>query len=450
MTGRAESAGAHLSDTLARLYALAPRGARFGLEPMSAACAAEGDPQRRLRVVHVAGTNGKGSVAASVEAIARAAGLRTGLYTSPHLLRFAERIQVDGEPVSDARLDAALARVMDAHPTLTFFEVATLAAFLIFAEEAIDLVVLEVGLGGRLDATNVVERPLVTAVTSIALDHTALLGDTLEAIAGEKAGIVKHGAPLVTGALPASAAKVVEACARGEGAAPLWRLGHELSHQRAGASLVVRGPRERSVVVQPALVGAHQDDNAAVAVGIAWMLRAATVGAQVDEALAIEDVAIARGLASVRWPGRLETIYVQAGALAGTYLLDGAHNEQGCAALAAALDARLEPAAARALVFGTMADKPWAPMLGPLLPRAGTRVYVEPQASGGGRRATEAAAYSPLDPHGRRAVNVADALAQARACVGREGLVLVAGSLYLVGEARGELLGAPRDPQVGL
>jgi dihydrofolate synthase/folylpolyglutamate synthase len=450
MTSRPEIAGSHLSATLARLYALAPRGARFGLEPMIAACAAEGDPQRGLRVVHVAGTNGKGSVGASVESIARAAGLRTGLYTSPHLLRFAERIQLDGVPVSDARLDAALARVMDAHPSLTFFEVATLAAFLIFAEESLDLVVLEVGLGGRLDATNVIEHPLVTAVTSIGLDHTALLGDTMEAIAWEKAGILKRGAGLVTGALPDSVAEVVEARARNEGAAPLWRVGHELTHQRVGDSLVVRGPRDRSVVVQPALVGAHQDHNAAVATGIAWLLRAATIGGGVDASVPIEDVAIARGLAGVRWPGRLETIRVAQGSLAGAYLLDGAHNEQGCAALAAALDARAEPPAARALVFGTMADKPWGPMLGPLLPRAGTRVYVEPQASGGGRRATESTAYAPLDPHGRRAVNVADALAQARACVGRDGLVVVAGSLYLVGEARGELLGAPRDPQVGL
>lgn len=439
-----------LSATLARLYALAPRGARFGLEPMREACARAGDPQRGLRVVHVAGTNGKGSVAASLESIVRAAGLRTGLYTSPHLLRFAERIRIDGAPIDDARLDVALARVMDAHPALTFFEVATLAAFQLFAEEPLDVVVMEVGLGGRLDATNVVDAPLATAITSIGLDHTALLGTTIEAIAWEKAGILKPSAPLVTGPLPDAAAAVIEARAANVGAAPVWRVGREVTHARTGAHVVIRGPRARSVVVEPTLAGAHQEANAAVATGLAWLLRAAQVGEGLHGRLPIEDVAIARGLASVAWPGRLETIRIDHGSLAGAYLLDGAHNEQGIGALAAALDAREERADARALVFGAMADKDWAPMLGPLLPRAGSRVYVEPQASGGGRRATPADAYGALDPHGRRAIHVRDALAQARACVGRDGLVLVAGSLYLVGEARGELLGAPRDPQVGL
>jgi dihydrofolate synthase/folylpolyglutamate synthase len=440
----------HLSATLARLYALAPRGARFGLDAMREACAREGDPQRALRVVHVAGTNGKGSVAASLASIARAAGLRTGLYTSPHLLRFAERIQLDGAPVDDARLDAALARVMDAHPSLTFFEVATLAAFQLFAETPLDLVVLEVGLGGRLDATNVIDAPLASAITSIGIDHTAFLGDTIEAIAWEKAGILKPSVPLVCGPLPAAAAQVIEARASNVGAAPVWRVGRELHHERRGGHLVITGPRGRSVVAEPALAGAHQEDNATVAAALAWLVRLAEVGEGLDGRLPIEDVAIARGLAQVSWPGRLETIRIERGQLAGNYLLDGAHNEQGIAALVAALDARPESAGARALIFGAMADKVWAPMLGPLLPRAGTRVYVEPQASGGGRRATPTDAYAGLDPHGRRAVHLADALMQARACVGRDGLVVVAGSLYLVGEARGVLLGAPRDPQVGL
>ncbi len=448
MTSALGREGAHLSATLARLYALAPRGARFGLEPMLRACAAEGDLQRSLPVVHVAGTNGKGSVAASVEAIARAAGLRTGLYTSPHLLRFAERIRIDGAPIDDAALDRALERVMDRHPELTFFEVATLAAFRLFAEAAPDLVVLEVGLGGRLDATNVIERPLVTAVTSIGLDHTALLGEALEQIAAEKAGIAKRGAPLVTGPLATSPLGVVEACAREVGAGPVWRVGRELERRRAGDRLLVSGPDERALAATIALVGAHQDDNAAVAAGVAWLLRSSGRGSRAP--LPIDDVHIASGLASVAWPGRLETIVIAAGPLGGTYLLDGAHNEQGADALAAALDARAEAASTRALVFGTMADKPWGRMLERLLPRAGARVYVAPRASGGGRKATAPSASGSIDPGGERADDVVDALSRARARVGRDGLVLVAGSLYLVGEARGALLGAPRDPQVGL
>jgi len=256
----------NLAHALGRLYALAPRGARHGLDAMREACAREGDPQDALAVVHVAGTNGKGSVCAFVDAIARAAGMRTGLYTSPHLLRFAERIRIDGEPLDDARLCGALEHVLDAHPELTFFEVATLAAFLAFRDAKLDLVVLEVGLGGRLDATNVVQRPRATAITTIGFDHTALLGDTLEKIAREKAGILKPGVPVVIGPLVGPALHVVHRVAHEVGA-PLFDFWEDIDlYVRSdGQSMTFE---EQKVELRPCLAGAHQIENAAIAAAL--------------------------------------------------------------------------------------------------------------------------------------------------------------------------------------
>jgi dihydrofolate synthase / folylpolyglutamate synthase len=429
-----------LQGALARLYSLAKRGARRGLDPIREACAAEGDPQDRVASVHVAGTNGKGSVAASIESIARAAGLRTGMYTSPHLMRFAERIRIDGAPIADDLLARHLTSVLDRHPSLTFFEVATLAAFQIFYEARVELAVLEVGLGGRLDATNAVSRPRATAITSISYDHTDLLGDTIESIAGEKAGILKPGVPLVTGPLPRAAATVIEARAQELGAAPIWRVGDEIGYTAHGEHLVVQGPVGRSISVTPSLQGAHQRANAAVAVGMSWLLRSPPSGIP---PLAIEDVAIARGVASVRWPGRLETIATPDGSV----LLDGAHNEEGARALADALDRRSGP---HALVFGAMGDKAWGTMVRMLAKKFVARFYVAPTAEGAGRTAADPQALRALDPSGVVVDSVDDALAAARVAVGPEGTVVVAGSLYLVGEARAILLGEPRDPQVGL
>lgn len=441
-----------LGEALARLYALSKRGARRDLEGMREACARDGDPQERVRCIHVAGTNGKGSVSATLEAIARAAGLRTGLYTSPHLVKFAERIRIDGAPIEDAVLEHQLGLALDRHPELTFFEVATLAAFHAFAEAKVDVAIVEVGLGGRLDATNVVTQPLATAVTTIAYDHTEWLGDTIEAIAGEKAGILKHASPVVTGPLPRAAMRVVEARAHAVGAGPVWRVGEELSCTPHGDHLVVSGPGDRSIAVKPGLAGTHQRDNAAVAIGVAWAVRG---NVDATRALPLEDVAIARGVAQVRWPGRLETISVETGPLAGDWLLDGAHNEEGVHALANALADPPKAALAangerpRALVFGAMADKAWGSMVRVLAPQFATRVYVAPDA-GPQRKAADVAAIASLDPAGTAVTSIDEALARARAAVGRDGLVVVAGSLYLVGDVRARLLGLERDPQVGL
>lgn len=436
---------ATLNDALTRLYARAAKGARMhDLQPMIEACRIEGDPQDSFDVVHVAGTNGKGSVAATVAAIWRAAGVSTGFYSSPHLHRYHERIQIDGKVIDDACVARLLDYAMTRHPDLTFFEVTTLLAFLAFRDARVRTAVLEVGLGGRLDATNVVARPLVSIITTISFDHTEILGNTLEAISSEKAGIIKPSIPVVTGRLCAEAASLVEARVNAIGAGPLWRLGHELSATRYGDILRITGPEGRQLDVEPRLEGAHQQENAALAVGSIWLAHASNI-----PRCPAQD-AIQRGVRDVSWPGRLERVVVRNGALEGRYLLDGAHNEQGVRTVLAALgDAGAR--ARGALVFGVLADKQWPEMLRLLAPLFGVRVFVTPSVRAAGRRGVSPADLLSVDPGGLPAATLPEALSLARLAVGRDATVVVVGSLYLVGEARSLLLGQwDGHPHVGL
>jgi dihydrofolate synthase/folylpolyglutamate synthase len=245
----------------------------------------------------------------------------------------------------------------------------------------------------------------------------------------------------VTGRLAPEAAAAIEARASEVGAGRRVRLGSELAHRRARDLLEVRDGDGRVISVSPALVGAHQDDNAAIAIELAWMTR---------DRLAIGDDAIARGVASVRWPGRVEPVTLDEGPLSGRWVLDGAHNDEGARALAAAIERVAPGPVPKALVFGAMSDKPWREMLDVLRPRFPHRVYVAPRALGGGRRAADVDELARADVDAEIATDVDDALARARARVGREGVVFVAGSLYLVGEARARLLDLETDPQVGL
>jgi dihydrofolate synthase / folylpolyglutamate synthase len=429
-----------LLEKIDALVARAPRGMLLGLDRVEAALAALGDPHLGVAAVHVAGSNGKGSTAAMVESIARAAGLRTGLYTSPHLCRFAERIRLDGEPIGDAAFERCLAAVLErCQPDLTFFESLTVAAFVAFHEARVDLAVLEVGLGGRLDATNVIRDPIATAVTSISLEHTAILGDTLGAIAGEKAGILKAGAPVVLGPLPAEADAAVAAVAARVGAGPILRVRPWASVPEAG---FVDVERDGHVVrLRPfggetqtfplGLEGPHQGANAAVAWGLARHVAARFSGHAWD-------AAIEEGLAATRWPGRLERLD-QGGV---TVLLDAAHNPEGVGALCRALPRAPERTA---LVFGALADKRWVEMLRDLAPLAGRRYYTEPKGRAPAPLAEMAAvAEGALVPAPREAV----ARAIAESAPGDT--VLVTGSIYLVGEVRAALLGIEADPVIAL
>jgi dihydrofolate synthase/folylpolyglutamate synthase len=439
-----------LADHLAELSGRAKFGMVLGLDRVREALAEVGDPHEGLAAVHVTGSNGKGSTSAMVEAIARAAGLRTGLYTSPHLARFAERIRIGGLPIEDAPFESALGRSLRAAGgELTFFECLTVAAFLAFRDAAVDLAVLEVGLGGRLDATNVIARPLACAITSISLEHTAVLGDTIAAIAGEKAGILKPSAPYVVSRVPPEAERVIDAVARSVSAGPKVRI-HERGEGSRAAEGVVTFARDpdgtgdlrslefagmgcRSLRSHLVLHGEHQAWNAAAACAVAWCLTARWP--------AIQD-AIGPGLASARWPGRFERIELPNGA---SLLLDGAHNAEGAEALSRALDEDGVAPERTTLVFGALADKSFEAMLGRIAPRARRRIYTAPK----GRAPAPFEALQRIAP-GEVVPVPAEALALATAGAAPGETVLVTGSLYLVGEIRAHALGEAMDPIVPL
>jgi dihydrofolate synthase/folylpolyglutamate synthase len=424
-----------LPRALERLAPLVKRGMVPGLDAMRAALAASGDPQRAIPCVHVAGTNGKGSVSATVDAVLRASGLRVGLYTSPHLHRFVERVRVDGEPLGEplaAALADAILREVDAGalPDLTFFEAATLLAWRAFEREGVAFAVLEVGLGGRLDATTVC-APRVTAITRIALEHTAVLGTTLDAIAREKAGILKPGVPCVLGpglarALNPEAREAIEQVARAVGA-PLYDA-PTIAREGAAVRALWRG---RELVLRPSLAGPWHAENLAVALGVIDRL--------CDAGVAVSPAALAAGVASVRWPARMERI--------GDVLLDAAHNPDGVAALVAALPEVLQKAHLGAMVFGASRDKDYAPMMATL-----ARV-IDPSrwylAAAAMQRAAEPEALASL-MGGVACESPEAALALARARCAPGEVVLVCGSIFLVAAVRAALLGIAQDPSIPL
>ena len=409
----------HYAATLEKLQSLGRFGVRLGLERVTAALERMGRPQERFASVHVAGTNGKGSTAAMLESCLRAAGLRTGLYTSPHLCRFTERLRVDGQEAS--RDDVVrLAGEVPTGQGLTFFEVVTAMALAHFAAQETELAVVEVGMGGRLDATNVVQ-PEVCVLTHIGLDHTEILGPDLASVTREKAGIIKPGVPVVSAPPPSpEAADIIQQRCE-ELKAPLYLLGRDFDLGGADGSLVFSMGRWRLDRLAPALGGQHQRHNAALCLAAASCLR--------RRGRAISDGDLRRGLAEVRWPGRLEWIDEDT-------LLDGAHNPAGSAALARALAASDRPFN---LVLGTMGPGPGRPLVEPLLPHARRIVFTRPQSP----RALDPAALASEFPGAEAAPDLASALALLRH---EPGPRLITGSLYLVGEARALIAGEPVDP----
>jgi dihydrofolate synthase/folylpolyglutamate synthase len=344
-------------SSLARLHDLYPKLIDLSLERLLRLLSALGDPHLHLPpVIHVAGTNGKGSTAAFMRAMAEAAGLRVHVYTSPHLVRFNERIRLAGALVADDVLAAALDEIEthNAGNQITVFEAITAAAFLLFARMPADLCILEVGLGGRLDATNVIGPPRVAAITSISLDHQEFLGNTLAMIAGEKAGIIKPGCTVVTGRQETEALAEIAQMAALQNA-PLLKRGRDWEITETPAGL-----RYGSLnLPKPALLGAHQADNAGIAI---TALRAGGFG--------ISDAAMAAGMRHAEWPARLQNLQGRLLDLlpAGSELwLDGAHNPGGGLALAEQLDAWGTPTI---LVVGMKQSKDVVEFLAPLLTRS--------------------------------------------------------------------------------
>lgn len=418
------------------------RGAKYGLDRMHAALAALGHPERDLPFVHVAGTNGKGSVCAMLTSVARAGGLTTGTFTSPHLCELAERIRLDDEPIDRERFADALERVLHrSMPPVTFFEAMTLAGMVAMRHAEVDVAIFEVGLGGRLDATNVVDRPLATAVVSVALDHTRILGPDHATIAREKAAIARAGVPMIFGPLDPEARAAAIAVASEAGADPMWIVGDEpglgtIRHRHDGTGLTIESPAGTVGGLTLALPGRHQHDNAAVAVGLAQRI-ASSVGL-VDVERAVVD-----GLGAARWPGRLERI--ERGDV--TILLDCAHNPHAARALADALAD--QPVERTRLVFGALGDKAWPEMLATIGPLAHARYYCEPLKELAGRLPAPPEALAATLP-GRLAGTPMEALELALADATAGETIVVAGSIFLVGAVRTALLGLDGDPLVAL
>ena len=427
---------------------------KFSLNEIATLLAALDNPQRRFPSVLIAGTNGKGSTAATLAAILRESGLRTGLYTSPHLERPNERIRIDGPRISGpdisdadfARLffhvhDTALALVADGrlpqHPS--FFETLTALAFLYFAEQAIDFAVLEVGMGGRLDATNIVD-PALSIITDISLDHTEWLGSTIAAIAHEKAGILRPNGTLVTLPQHPEANQAIGEVAMQLGVRGVSATPYMPAHTAGASSLYALDVLGACITIDSPLHGAHQHRNVALAIAAAVEL--ATHPPLPISALPITPAAIERGIHATRWPGRLELIPTLSSEASAPmqWVLDVAHNPAGAWALRASLRTLLESAPSRTLVFSCLRDKPVAELAQILFPLF-DRVVFAPIHS---LRATPiadllAAAHSTGTP-AVAADSVAHALEQARAATGSGGLIVVSGSVYLVGEARSLLL----------
>jgi dihydrofolate synthase/folylpolyglutamate synthase len=408
---------------------------KLGLAAIDAVCERLGRPERDVESILVAGTNGKGSTAATLAAIAEAAGASAGLYTSPHLESVTERIRIRGDDVSREELDAMLAEVFaaaDREPLVpvTYFEAMTAAAFLTFARRRLDLAVLEVGLGGRFDATNIAPASL-SVVTAIGLDHTEELGPTPEAIAGEKAGIFRAGRPAVVASREPAIRRVFRQAAEAIGA----RLHEMVEETRVEASRPsLSGTRFRLITprrtyeLETPLLGAHQAENAAAAV------RAAELWSP-----SIAEETVTRGVASVRWPGRLERFEAHGKPV----FLDGCHNPQGAEALARFV----ESTGLRAdLIFGAMADKDIEAMASALGPRV-RRILLVP--AGSPRAATPedlARRFAEARPDAAPSESLAAALAELLGDPSTESII-VAGSLYLVGEARSRLLAGRFDEE---
>ena len=387
-----------------------------------------GNPEAGLPpVVHVAGTNGKGSVIAYLRAMLEAAGRRVHVYTSPHLVRFNERIRLAGRLVEETELVSLLeeCELANGETPITFFEVTTAAAFLAFTRHPADILLLETGLGGRLDATNVIDQPLLSMITPVSIDHVQFLGETMAEIAFEKAGILKPGIPAVIGAQPVTARAVIEARAASLGV-PLLRAGQEWNWQAEGGALVFRGNGATARFAPPRLAGAHQLENAAMALAAAERL--------VD--FGLDERARQRGLAEADWPGRLQRLTrgpLPAGLPAGWELwLDGGHNAAAGQVLAAEL-AGWDDRSVH-LVFGMMNTKAVRDFLAPLGKLTSTLSSVTIPGEANALSAEDAAAEArAAGLAARPAENLAAAVAHIVAQARQPGRILICGSLYLAG-----------------
>lgn len=435
------------AEVLAHLDALQMHKIKLGLEAMQSFLDRVGRPEQQLRFVHVAGTNGKGSVCAGLAEVLGRAGYRVGVYTSPHLSCPRERFRIGAEYIDEATFAALGGRICGVlgEERITYFEFTTALALLWFAQSQVDLVVLETGMGGRLDATNVVE-PLVSVITSVSMDHEAYLGSNLTAIAGEKAGIIKDHVPVVSGAVHPEAAAVIDRVGR-ERLAPLFRLRQDFDYSlnedsswawRGGEAFgnrVITGLRSN----RASLV---QQENDSLTIAVLLLLH--------RHGFAVSEDNLRQGLAEVRWPGRMEyfeqdffptMIDTPVGVKKLRYLLDGAHNPDGVKNLANTLTKNFSYQRLL-VVWGSMGDKDLPATLGTIAGLADELILTRPA---GERSALPEQLYDYLDDQARKkarcVAGVPEALLAAQEAAAEEDLIVVGGSLYLIGATRPLLLG---------
>lgn len=424
-------------SALEKLFARTGSTAKFGLDRTKALLALLGNPHERIRSFHVAGTNGKGSVIATLDTLLRAKGMSVGRYTSPHLVDFRERIRVNGEMIGEAAV-AGLTEQMRSHCGTdlvpTFFECTTAMALQHFADAHVDVAVLEVGLGGQFDATNVV-TPTACAITTIALDHQEYLGTTLSSIAFEKAGIIKSNVPVVVGRIEEEAWHRIEQVAT-ERHAPLARLDRDFfAEGQTPNSFSYRGRAVHYEGLTIPLEGRHQLDNAACALAL---IEAATTNG-----LEVLDAAVRQGLRVVHWEGRLEIVDRHP-----TVMLDGAHNPAASAVLATYLKdyARTNPQSRVILVWGMMRDKDHRGFAAPLVDAVDDLILTQAHLP---RSATVADLHGALVGHRccpRAAPILSEAIALARRLAAPDDLICVTGSLMLVGEMKALVRGCGLSP----
>jgi dihydrofolate synthase/folylpolyglutamate synthase len=418
-------------ETLAYLYGLERFGMIFGLENISRLLRVLGDPHRALQVVHVGGTNGKGSVSAMMASVLQEEGYRVGLYTSPHLVSFTERIQINGTEIAwdeVVRLtDLLRCRIeKEGIPRqFTFFDFTTALALYYFSHQEVDLSILEVGLGGRLDSTNVV-HPLITVITNVAKDHFQILGERIEDIAREKAGIVKHDVPLMSGATQPEVIQILEETCR-EKEAPMRLAGRDFKGEKTTrGGLDFHGRRWHLADIRLGVAGPFQIENATVALGALEALE--------ERGYRIGEESIYKGLATVRWPGRLELVQESP-----QILLDGAHNPAAARSLKEALQEEFDYRHLY-MVMGIMQDKEVTAIVASLAPLADVLIAASPH----NPRAMSAQRLAEIAHDYCSAVTVIEDVSEgveyARKVTQEDDLILVTGSLFTVGEARDYLM----------
>ncbi len=410
---------------LEAMYSLHRFGIKLGLDIISGMLDGLGNPQESYNCIHIAGTNGKGSVASALSTILHRAGYRTGLYTSPHLVSFNERICIDNQPVSNDDIIAAHTRATEAFQgdrENTFFELTTAMALDVFGRKQVDWAIIETGMGGRLDATNVL-TPDLCIITNISLEHQSYLGDTIAQIAGEKGGIIKKGIPVVTGVRQPEAIQTIESLAK-EHDAPLARFKETFDIRPSAENIFdYHGIETDLDMVAVGLPGEHQLENAALVLAACETLNLAGK-------VKIDEAAMRYGLMKNTWPGRLEIV-----AEAPTILLDGAHNLVACEALAHFLKTRYMDRDIT-LVVGILDDKPYEKMLDLLVPACKKLILTRPIIN----RALEPEALLPvIEPYGKETTIIAsvpEAVNLAIDAARPDEVICIAGSLYVVGEAR--------------